>query len=49
MKQRGVEFAKGVPLLLPFLCVLALFAWAVVGRDGDWLPRSSSGGAPSPS
>ncbi len=36
MKPRGVEFAKGALLPLPFLFVLGILAWALVGRDGDW-------------
>ena len=36
MKSRGVEFAKGALLPLPFLLVLGILSWALVGRDGDW-------------
>jgi hypothetical protein len=36
MKRRGVQLAKGAFLPLPFLFVLGLLAWALVGRDGDW-------------
>jgi hypothetical protein len=35
MKSSAVEFAKGALLPLPFLFVLGLLAWALVGRDGD--------------
>jgi hypothetical protein len=36
MKSRSAEFAKGASLPLPFLFVLGILAWALVGRDGDW-------------